>query len=221
MKEQILFDPVPVERYQLLSKEELIDLAKLQEKLIVRITEDNKRLRALRKELEQKSLFVEEQLITIKSKLFGKSSERTKREYKERKKSQDGKQRVLLPSERYPDATVIERHITLDNPPACKCCGSQMQDSGMTEDSEYLTKIPAQYYVVVQMRHKYACRSCHGDIQTAPAPSRIKDGSGFSDELMIDVAVSKYCDLIPIERQAKMAAREGLKALPPQSLTGS
>src|SRR6202453_5546290 len=93
-----------------------------------------------------------------------------------------------------------------------------MEDSGLTEESEFLTKIPAQYYVVVQVRHKYACRSCHGDIKTAPAPPRIKEGSAYSDEIMIDVAVSKYCDLIPIERQAKMAAREGLMELPPQSL---
>lgn len=90
----------------------------------------------------------------------------------------------------------------------------------MTEDSEYLTKIPAQYYVVVQMRHKYACRRCYGNIQTAPALPKIKDGSSYSDELVIDVAVLKYCDLIPIERQEQIAGREGIKSLPLHSLIG-
>jgi transposase len=35
---------------------------------------------------------------------------------------------------------------------------------------------------------------------------------------MIDVGLSKYCDLIPVERYAAMAARSGVKDLPPQSL---
>ena len=33
-----------------------------------------------------------------------------------------------------------------------------------------------------------------------------------------DIVLSKYCDLIPIERYAKMASRSGLKDLPPHSL---
>jgi hypothetical protein len=36
--------------------------------------------------------------------------------------------------------------------------------------------------------------------------------------MIIDVVASKYCDLIPIQRYVAMAARSGLKDLPPQSL---
>ena len=53
---------------------------------------------------------------------------------------------------------------------------------------------------------------------TAPAPARIIPGSSYSDEMILDVALSKYCDLIPMERYAAMAQRGGLKDLPPQSL---
>ena len=213
-----LFDAVPVERFQILSKEELVELCKQHQKIIVTVTKDNDRLRALNEELKQKSLLIEDQYVTIKNKLFGKSSERSSKP----KPAGGGgdkskKKKVLLPSERYPNAPLIERHITLDNP-ACGCCGSHMEDSGMTEESEYLTKIPAQYYVVVQVKHKYRCASCHGDIKTAPTPPRVIEGGSYSDEMVIDVACSKYCDLIPIERQAQMAAREGLKGLPPHSL---
>ena len=49
------------------------------------------------------------------------------------------------------------------------------------------------------------------------APPRIKPGSGYSDEMVIDVALSKYCDLVP-ERYTSIAGREGLKDLPPNSL---
>ncbi|MCP3681904.1 MAG: transposase [bacterium] len=51
-----------------------------------------------------------------------------------------------------------------------------------------------------------------------PPMPRICPGSAYSDEMMIDVALSKYCDLIPIERYAAIAGRNGLINLPPQSL---
>ena len=40
----------------------------------------------------------------------------------------------------------------------------------------------------------------------------------YSDEMILDVVLSKYCDLIPIERYVGMADRSGLKDLPPHSL---
>ena len=55
-------------------------------------------------------------------------------------------------------------------------------------------------------------------MHTAPAPLRITDGSSYSDEMITDVALSKYCDLIPINRYVGMAARSGLVSLPSQSL---
>jgi len=219
MKQQNLFDPVPRHRLEMFSKEELIEFYVVQQRMVDTILKDNERLRNLNEELEQRSLCIEEQFITIKNKLFGKSSERSSKRPSDSGVDQlSKKKRVQLPSERYPNAPLIERHITLDQLPACGCCGREMQDSGMTEDAEYLTKVPAQFFVVVQMRHKYSCRKCHGDIKTAPAPPRITEGGSLSDELVIDVACAKYCDLIPIERQAEMAGREGLKKLPPQSL---
>jgi hypothetical protein len=39
--------------------------------------------------------------------------------------------------------------------------------------------------------------------------------------MTIDASMSKYCDLIPIERYGAIAGREGLKDLPPQSLIES
>ena len=220
MTQQNIFDPVPVDRFQILSKEELIELAKQHQKIIDAVTKDNERLRSLNDELKQTSLFVEEQYITIKNKLFGKSSERST------KGASNGgagnkKKKVQLPSGRYPNLPLVERDITLDNLPSCGCCGHEMSDSGMTEDSEYLTVIPAQYYVVRQRRHKYRCEKCHGDIKTAPAPARIKEGSSYSNEMIIDVALSKYCDLIPMERYAAIAGRLGVEGLPPPSLIES
>ena len=220
MKQQNLFDAIPRHRLESLTRDELIEFNEAQSKVIEQFQKHIQRLEALNAELEQKSLFVEEQYITIKNKMFGKSSERQPKASLASNSGAEGtnRKKILLPSERYPEAALIERHVTMDQIPSCGCCGTEMEDSGMSEDSEYLTVIPKQYIVVREMRHKYRCGKCHGDIKTAPKPPRVKPGSAYSDEMMIDVSLSKYCDLIPIERYAKIAEREGIKGLPPQSL---
>ncbi len=221
MKQQNLFDPIPQSKLETLTQSELIEFILLQQKVNQTIIKDNERLRALNNELKQKTLYVEEQYITIKNKMFGKSSE--KEPSKEDRQKANGKKKkkrkkVQLPSLRYPDAPLIEREVELKELPQCSCCGEKMKDSGMTENSEFLTVIPAQYMVIRQKRHIYRCGHCHGDMKTAPCPPRITPKSSYSDEMTIDVAMSKYCDLVPIERYASIAGRAGLMDLPPQSL---
>lgn len=215
-----VFKAVPPHRLATLSKEELIRFIELQQQVNDAFQRDNDRLRSKIEELKQRVLFVDGQYIELKNKLYGKSSERepTPTDEKPEKKPGASKVKVLLPSQRYPNAQLIEREITLQVLPACGCCGAEMEDSGLTEDAEFLTVIPAQYIVVRQKRHKYRCSKCHGEITTAPAPRRITPGSSYSDAMVIDVALSKYCDLIPVERYAAIAGRGGTPGLPPQSL---
>ena len=123
-----------------------------------------------------------------------------------------------LPSDRYPDAPVHIEKIDFPNEKACQACGSTMQDSGMTEDSEYLDVDAKEFIVVRQKRHKHRCTKCHGSLVTAPAKPRIIPGGSYSDELIVDASLSKFCDLIPMERYCQMAARSGLPGLPPHSL---
>ena len=222
-KQQNLFDPVPASRLSILTHKELLQFAELQQKINERLLQDNKRLLALSEELKSRTLLVEDQYIVLKNKIFGKSSEKEGCPDDKEKKKEKGppKTKVQLPSERYPDATRIERHVEFKELPSCRCCSEKLKDSGMTEDSEYLTVIPKQYLVIQQKRHKYRCEKCHGDIQTAPAPPRIKEGSAYSDDMMIDVAMTKYCDLIPIQRYVSIAERSGVPDLPQQSLIES
>jgi transposase len=218
VEQDVLFKIIPTEKYDLLTREELIILAKGEQDLRLQMQKEVQRLRALNDELEQKTLSIQDQLIVIKNKLFGRSSEKTKNKSQSSTIDKTKKRKVLLPSERYPDAPLIERHVEFGELPSCKCCGGAMKDSGMTEDSEYLTVVPAEFYIVKQKRHKYRCTTCHGDLQTAPCPPRIKEGSSYSDEMIIDVSLSKYCDLIPVERYTAIAGRTGLNDLPAQSL---
>lgn len=221
-----LFTPEPLERLQSLTKDELIFYIKGMRSFNEQLLGVVKELQEERRKQRENILLLGEQFVVLTSKVYGKSSERApsvdatagddaETEDKEKKAP---RRRVRLPSERYPDAGLIEEDITLQDMPACKCCGEALSDSGITEDREFVTKIPEQYFVTRQKRHKYRCSHCHGDLQTAPAPPQIKPGSAFSDEFIQDVAVSKFCDLIPIGRQVKMAERHGMPGLPPQSL---
>lgn len=212
---------VPIEKLSLLTKEELIEFYRLEQDYRRKLESEVRRLRALTEELEDKTLLIQDQYVVLKNKFFGRSSERSPAQIEKQSGSQEPRQkqrRVLLPSERYPNAPLIERDITLEALPDCACCGSQMEDSGLTEDSEALSVVPAQYLVIRQKRHTYRCGHCQGSMQTAPNPPKIKEGGSYSDEFIIDVAASKYCDLIPVERYVAIAARAGIAGLPPQSL---
>lgn len=209
-----------LEKFDQLSREELVEYVKLQKSYIEALKKLNDEALRQNEELSQKRLFVDEQYITIKNEFYGKSSEKkpAARDRKKNRAAQKSKKKIRLPSERYPNAPLIEREVEFETAPDCSCCGYQLKDSGMTENSEHLTVIPAKYLVVRVKRHKYRCEKCHGDLRTAPAPPRIQPGSSYSDEMVVDVAMSKYCDLIPIERYASIAGRGGLEDLPPQSL---
>lgn len=219
MDQQYLLKPIPNDKYDLLTKDEAVALVKDYEKVLTQMQDHIQSLHAKYLASEQKSFLLEEYTINIKHKLFGKSSEKSQKKISDKRtNSKPRRKRVLLPSERYPNLDIIEKKVELDELPSCPCCDKEMQDSGLTEDSEYLTVIPKRYHVVLQKRTKYRCSGCHGAIVTAPAIPRIKAGSSYSDEMTLDVALSKYCDLIPVERYVQMAARQGVKDLPANTL---
>ena len=218
MDQQYLFDPIPNDKYDLLTKDEVIALNKDNEDLIRQMQLYQKELLNKLFASEQNSFLLGEQTINIKHRLFGKSSEKSEKKVVQKKTNKSSRKRVLLPSDRYPNLPVVDKDVVLKELPNCPCCNEQMQDSGLTEDSEYLTVMPKKYYVVKQKRHKYRCSGCQGALLTAPAIPRIKAGSSYSDEMTLDVALSKYCDLIPVERYVQMAARQGVKDLPANTL---
>ena len=148
-----------------------------------------------------------------------KGSERSPNR-KERKKDGKRSRREQLPSKRYPDVPVVERELDFENPPQCPNCGEEMKDSGLHECVETLTVIPKKYLIDRLLKKKYKCGGCHSGMQTVPTPPRIVPGSSYSDEMVLDVGLSKYCDLIPLERYAQMAERNGLEGLPSNSLIG-
>lgn len=213
--------PLSLEQIKSLKKEDLAVLLFHEQNLRLQFQGFYNEAVTANVELQEKRLLLQEQYVLLKNQFFAKSSEKTPRPKsgppKDRKKKKKAK-KCQKPSERYPDIPLIKRDLELETPPNCGLCEIQMVKSGMTESCEFLTVIPMQFAVIEQHRHKYRCPKCHGDIKTTPLPPRICPGSAYSDEMILDVALTKYCDLIPIDRYVKMAARRGVKGLPPQSL---
>jgi transposase len=91
----------------------------------------------------------------------------------------------------------------------CPCCGGALHAIGELR-TEQLDIVPAQLRVRVTRRPRYACRACEGAVVVAPAPERPIDGGMATEALIAHVVVSKFCDSLPLYRQAQMLARQGV-----------
>ena len=90
----------------------------------------------------------------------------------------------------------------------CRTCGQETSIIGYDE-SEQLDVEPARYFVQVIRREKRACQRCEQSTVTmAPLEERIVEKGLASDNVVIDVVVSKYCDHLPLYRQAAILERE-------------
>ena len=91
----------------------------------------------------------------------------------------------------------------------CPCCGGALHAIDELR-TEQLDIVPAQLRVRVTRRPRYACRACEGAVVVAPAPERPIDGGMATEALIAHVVVSKFCDSLPLYRQAQMLARQGV-----------
>jgi transposase len=82
--------------------------------------------------------------------------------------------------------------------------------SGQFEESEVVTVVKRSFVVERQLRKKYRCR-CKQNVVTAPGSTKLQRGGRYSVEFAVEVAVSKYLDHLPLERQVRMMQREGLE----------
>ncbi len=90
----------------------------------------------------------------------------------------------------------------------CQACGHETSTIGYDE-SEILDVEPARYFVQVIKREKRACHHCEqGGVTMAPLEARIVEKGLASDRVVIDTVVSKYCDHLPLYRQAVILERE-------------
>jgi transposase len=91
----------------------------------------------------------------------------------------------------------------------CPCCGGALHVIG-EDRTEQLDIVPAQLRVKVVCRPRYGCRACEGAVVQAPAPERPIDGGMATEALVAHVVVSKFCDALPLYRQAQMLKRQNI-----------
>lgn len=96
-------------------------------------------------------------------------------------------------------------------PDSLECaCGCALHKIG-EDRSERLDIIPAQHRVMVTIRPRYACRCCTDGVHQASAAAHVVPGGLPTEALIADVLINKYCDHLPLYRQSKIFARQGIE----------
>ena len=92
---------------------------------------------------------------------------------------------------------------------ACSACGCPLHVIG--EDvTEVLDYEPAQFKVIRHVRPRFACRACESICQE-PMPSLPIERGRPGPGLLAQVLVAKFCDHLPLYRQAAIYARAGVE----------
>jgi transposase len=118
-------------------------------------------------------------------------------------------------------AHLERRRVVHDVPPeelTCPDCGARREPFG-EEVREQLDYIPASLVVIQHARPKYACKACQANVIIADRlPEPIEKGLP-GPGLLAQVIVSKYADHLPLYRQERILAREGV-AISRQTMCG-
>jgi transposase len=206
--------PIPLEIIAQLSRDDLITIVSQE-------MQTRKILLERPQALSEILFHLQDDYLKLLKRMYRKKSER-------RNKGNRQKGRILpsgtrrpkrqLPSERYPWAEKREIFHRSETTPICNCCNKTMKPLGTYERSECLSVVPKKYFIEVHLREKYCCTCNDGKPVTTPMWPRIFPGSSYSDDFVIDASLSKFCDLIPLERYCAIAARSDMPGIPPASV---
>lgn len=185
------------------------------ERLVARIVDLTRRLQKLEgnEEAGQLSLEIaklEQQLSKARQMLFAPSSE--KRPTADSEPKAEGKKPHTGHGPRKQPALPVVPHVhDLDEADkTCTQCGGQLEPwEGQFEESEEVDVIERRFVIRKHKNKKYRCK-CGACIETAPARRTLIPGGRYSMVFAIEVAVGKYLDHQPLERQVRTMGREGL-----------
>ena len=184
--------------------------------LVAKIVELTRELNALKGQdptpLQLQIDRLQQQVAERNRRIFGDSSERRPNAEAPRRKAE----KPALPhtghaAREQPHLPVVEQVHELDSADrTCPSCGGMLEAwEGQFEESEQIDSIERHFVLKKHRRQKYRCR-CHACVETAPGPLKLREGARYSVDFAIEVAVSKYLDHLPLERQVRIMKREGL-----------
>ena len=97
---------------------------------------------------------------------------------------------------------------TLEEPDKqCPQCGGALTE--MEGCYEEVDVVQRRFVLQRHKRQKYRC-GCGGCVETALGPPKLQPGGRYSVDFAVEVAVAKYLDHLPLERQVRVMQREGL-----------
>lgn len=161
------------------------------------------------KQLELELLRLKEQMAALQRQLYGASSER-------RPRDKDGDAPSSPPEPpsgpRAQRDLPIEEHVHALGPDdrCCDTCGREMLEwQGQEEQTEEVDVVQRLFVLRRDVRKKYRCQ-CGAAPKRAVGPLRLPGGGRYSLNFAIEVAVGKWSDHMPLERQVRTMRREGL-----------
>jgi transposase len=109
-----------------------------------------------------------------------------------------------------PHLPIVEyQHALPSDQHECPACGGTLTAMpGQYETSERITTVKLTYQIEQHRRQKYRC-TCNGAVVTAAAPPALIPGGRYAPAFAVGVAVAKYADHLPLERQVRMMAATG------------
>ncbi|MFL5298752.1 MAG: IS66 family transposase [Anaeromyxobacteraceae bacterium] len=160
-------------------------------------------------ELQLEIARLEAQLAVARKKLFGASSEKRPSPASTTAEER-GSQAGHGPREQKALAIVEEVHELDEADRACPACGGPLAEmAGQYEESDEIDVVERRFVLKKHRRKKYRC-ACGGCVDTALGPLKLMAGGRYSIDFAIAVAIQKYLDHLPLERQVRIMAREGL-----------
>ena len=161
---------------------------------------------------------MERQLAKLTKQVFGPTSEKRAGDAPEEGAADTGdapkdepkKKRGHGPTKQTELPEIEVEHALCDADRVCPHCGDPLCEmAGEFEESEEISVVPLRFVRLRHKRKKYSCRRGCG-IETALGPDKLTPGGRYSLDFAIHVAIAKYCDHLPLERQVRMMARDGL-----------
>ena len=107
-------------------------------------------------------------------------------------------------------ADLPRERVVLPSPEACPCCGGGDLVKLGEDVTETLEVVPRQWKVVQTVREKFSCRACEA-ITQPPAPHHAIPRGRAGPGLLATILNDKFAMHLPLTRQSRAMAAEGIK----------